>query len=133
MTCRRACLAWLAAALGIALVGCGGQGEENLYELDPTRSCFRKADLNPSTKRLDFVASTALGGAFRVRFPENDLTITFGAAEPEAERIERAYRRFAPRRFPIQDVLRRDRNVVMLWGVAPTIDQLDTVNRCLQS
>jgi hypothetical protein len=133
MTCRRACVAWLAAAVGIALAGCGGQGEQSLYDLNPTRSCLRKADLQPTTKRLDFVASTAIGGAVRVRFPDNDLTLTFGDSEREAERIERAYRRFAPKRYPIQDVLRRDRNVVMLWGVAPTIDQLDTVSRCLQS
>jgi hypothetical protein len=69
----------------------------------------------------------------RVRIARNDLSLAFGESEREAERIEQAYKRFAPKRFPIQDVLRRDRNVVMLWGVSPTIDELDAVNRCLRS
>lgn len=116
----------------VVLTGCGGD-ELGLYELGPTRSCLREANLNPTQKDLDFVASTALGGALRVRFPDNLLSLTFGRSLNEAERLERAYRRFAPRRFPIQDVLRRENNVVMLWGVSPTIDELDTVIRCLRA
>jgi hypothetical protein len=132
MNRRRTSLAGFAAAVAVLLAGCGGD-QRGLYVLEPTRSCLEGADLQPSQKNLDFVASTALGGALRVRFAENLLSLTFGNSQEEAARIERAYRRFAPRRFPIQDVLRREGNVVMLWGVSPTIDELETVMRCLRS
>jgi hypothetical protein len=131
MNRRPSVLLGLILALG-SLAGCGGD-EVSLYQLRPTRSCLENADLEPTQRNLDFVASTALGGALRVRFAGNLLSLTFGRSQKEAERLERAYRRFAPRRFPIQDVLRREGNVVMLWGVSPTIDQLDTVMRCLRS
>ena len=59
---------------------------------------------------------------------------TLDADDPqEASRTEQAYRRFAPQRLPIDDVLRRDRNVVELWEFAPTIDHLNTLNGCLKS
>jgi hypothetical protein len=132
MNRRRISLPSLAISLAFLLAGCGGD-DSGLYALEPTRSCLADAELRPTQKNLDFVASTALGGALRVRFDENLLSLTFGESLGEAERIERAYRRFAPRRFPIQDVLRREGNVVMLWGVSPTIDQLETVMRCLRS
>jgi hypothetical protein len=118
--------------VAVLVSACGGSGVGN-YELEPTRSCLEDSELRPTQRKVDFVASTALGGAMRVRIAQNDLSLAFGESEQEAERIEKAYRRFAPKRFPIQDVLRRDRNVVMLWGVSPTIDQLDAVNRCLRS
>jgi hypothetical protein len=129
---RRPCLFLGLIAAIASLSACGGD-EVSLYELGPTRSCLESADLQPTQRNLDFVASTALGGALRVRFAGNLLSLTFGRSPEEAERLERAYRRFAPRRFPIQDVLRRERNVVMLWGVSPTIDELETVTGCLRS
>ena len=132
MTRRRTSLIGLAVVVAFLPAACGGD-ERGLYTLEPTRSCLEGADLQPTQRNLDFVASTALGGALRVRFAENLLSLTFGNSQEEAERIERAYRRFAPRPFPIQDVLRREGNVVMLWGVSPTIDELETVMRCLRS
>jgi hypothetical protein len=131
MTRRPSVFLGLILAFG-SLAGCGGD-EVGLYELGPTRACLENSDLEPTQRDLDFVASTALGGALRVRFADNLLSLTFGRSQGEAERLERAYRRFAPRRFPIQDVLRREGNVVMLWGVSPTIDQLETVTGCLRS
>jgi hypothetical protein len=132
MNRRRTSLLGLAFFVAVLTAACGGD-ERGLYALQPTRSCLEDADLRLTQRNVDFVASTALGGALRVRFRGNLLSLTFGNSEEEAERIERAYRRFAPRRFPIQDVLRREGNVVMLWGVSPTIDDLDTVLRCLRS
>jgi hypothetical protein len=125
---------WLSVLMPAAVLvsACGGNST-GLYELEPTRSCLEDSELRPTERKVDFVASTALGGAMRVRIAHNDLSLAFGESEREAERIEQAYKRFAPQRFPIQDVLRRDRNVVMLWGVSPTIDELDAVNRCLRS
>jgi hypothetical protein len=124
----------LAAAL-LALAGCSRGGEVSApYELDPTRECLLDNDLRvAAVPSSDIVASTASGGAVRVRFADIRVTLTFGADEAEALRTEQAYRRFAPRRLPIEDVLRRDRNVVELWEFAPTIDHLNTLNGCLKS
>ena len=124
-----------AAAAGLLLPGCGGSGQPELYALGPTQECLAEADLRvtPRAPASDVIASTASGGALRVRFADIRVTLTFGASEAEAERTAQAYRQFAPRRFPIDDVLRRDRNVVELWEFAPGIDHLETLNRCLQS
>jgi hypothetical protein len=127
-----------APALAVALfvlTGCSRGGEvASPYELEPTRTCLVEADLRvAAVPQSDFVASTASGGAVRVRFADIRVTLTFGADEAEASRTEQAYRRFAPRRLPIDDVLRRERNVVELWEFAPTIDHLNTLNGCLKS
>jgi hypothetical protein len=123
------------AAASLVLAGCSRGGEvDKPYRLDPTRECLVNADLRVgAVPRSDFVAQTASGGSLRVRFADIRLTLTFGEDDAEASRTEQAYRRFAPSRLPIDDVLRRDRNVVELWEFAPTIDHLETLNRCLKS
>jgi hypothetical protein len=126
-------------AVGLAatalLVSCGSDDPTALYRLEPTRECLEQSDLRVSTKppATDFVASTASGGALRVRFADIRLTLVFGESEEAAGRIDQAYRRFAPRKLPIDDVLKRNRNVVQLWEFSPTIDHQDTLNRCLRS
>jgi hypothetical protein len=128
---RLAGLAVLAAA--VLLAACGGDDPNALYRLQPTKDCLEQSDLRVSSKPPDFVASTASGGALRVRFADIRLTLTFGESAAEAARTEQAYRRFAPKKLPIDDVLRRQRNVVELWEFSPTIDHQDTLNRCLRS
>ena len=111
--------------------GCGGDADRP-YELDATRACLRNARV-PVSMNVDFVASTAAGGALHAEFPKtkNEVTIAFGESEEDAARTERAYRRFAPKRLNIDDVLRRDRNAVLLWGVAPNEQDAETISRCL--
>ena len=124
----------LAALAGIAVAsGCGGASQPETYELAPTRTCLEEADVRVST-RVDFVASTALGGALNAKLRGNEVTLAFGDSPDAAERTERAYRRFAPDRLKpkIDDVLRRERNVVLLWAVSPTEDQTRTVIDCLR-
>lgn len=126
-------------AVGLAaaalLAACGGDDPTAPYRLEPTKACLEESDLRVNDKPppTDFVASTASGGALRVRFADIRLTLVFGESEEEAGRIDRAYRRFAPRKLPIDDVLKRNRNVVELWEFSPTIDHQDTLNRCLRS
>ena len=117
-----------------AIAGCGGEPPPETYVLDPTEACLRQAGEGVRVSRqVDFVASTAFGGAVNVRFPRraNEVTIAFGQSEADAARIEQAYRRFAPRRLRIGDVLRRDRNAVLLWGIVPTAEQESTIRGCL--
>lgn len=125
----------LGLAAGALLASCGGDDPTALYRLEPTKECLEQSDVRVNAKppATDFVASTASGGALRVRFADIRLTLVFGGSEEEAGRIDQAYRRFAPRKLPIDDVLERNRNVVELWEFSPTIDHQDTLNRCLRS
>jgi hypothetical protein len=125
-------------ALGLAaaalLTACSGDDPTAPYQLEPTRECLEESDLRVGKPpRSDFVATTASGGALGVRFADIRLTLVFGESEAEAGRLDNAYRRFAPRKLPIDDVLKRNRNVVELWEFSPTIDHQDTLNRCLRS
>ena len=124
----------LVAAL-LALAGCGGEEPPTQYSLTPTVGCLKREKVRVSTTKIDFVASTAFGGAANVRFPRrvNEVTLAFGESEADAARIEKAYRRFAPKRVRIDDVLRRELNVVLLWGVVPTTAQESTVRECLRA
>jgi hypothetical protein len=127
----------LVAALAVAALapGCGGSGpapEPDRYELRPSRACLQEAGLRVSTSGLDFVASTALGGAMRVRLTtDNFVDVSFGEDAGEAERIEAAYRRFAGRSIPIDDVLQRTKNVVMVWNAPPGPEEQEAVSGCL--
>ena len=125
----------LLVASTAALAGCGGERPPEEYVFDATLACLRQEVGRVSTADVDFVASTALGGAVYVRFPgrTNEVTLSFGESEEDAARIEQAYRRFAPKRVRIGDVLRRNRNVVLLWGVTPTEQQETTVGGCLRA
>jgi hypothetical protein len=127
-------LAAIAAAAVTA--GCGGSNpaaEPALYELAPSRACLQEAGVDVKTSGLDFVASTALGGAMRVRLAtDNFVDVSFGEDAAEAERIETAYRRFAGRSIPVDDVILRTKNVVMVWNAPPTGEERDTLFGCLE-
>ena len=123
-----------ALAVALALGGCGGgDAQPSQYELEATRTCLERADVEVTSRNLDFVASTALGGAVRARFEDNSVTLAFGESPDDAQRIARAYENFAGPRIPIEDVLVRDRNVVMLWEARPAGDELARVEDCLSA
>jgi hypothetical protein len=81
---------------------------------------------------LDFVASTATGGAFKAHVRHNSVTIVFGKTEADANDINDAYRRFRGRNIGINDVLRQQNNVVMLWRLHPSDSNLTRVTDCLR-
>ena len=128
---HRSPLAVVACVLGLA-AGCGGGGGEELYEIEPVRSCLHDVPGVQVTDALDVVSSTALGGAVHARFPDNEVTVALGDSLEDADQTERAYRRFAPKTLPIDHVLKRDRNAVLLWTTAPTEADADAVTHCLQ-
>ena len=128
----------LAATLVLVslVAGCGGAGSEepSSYALAPTRQCLSGEDgVTVETQPVDFVASTALGGALRVKVsPQNFAVLAFGNDEAEAERIERAYRDFAGKRIPIDDVLERRKNLVLVWNAPPTGEDESAISGCLK-
>jgi hypothetical protein len=118
-------------ALAVAAAGCGRE-EPVVYDEPASRRCLRESGLEPTTKGLDFVAESALGGAFRTRIGDKKVVVVFGLSDEDAERTELAYRNFAPKGYAVQDVLRRDRNVVVLWSLPPTVTQHERIHGCLR-
>lgn len=121
----------LAVAVAVLVGGCGSQAN---YSRAKTRACLESNDVRIGGK-LDFVASTATDGAFVAHLDDrNFATVLFGEDESDAEELESAYHRFA---FPnvkegLPDVLRRDRNAVLLWHQHPSEDDLQTISDCLK-
>jgi hypothetical protein len=122
-------------AVGALVSGCGGSGssEPTKYVLAPTRQCLLDEGLKVDTKNVDFVATTALGGAMRVRVSAtNFVVMAFGDNDAEARRIEQAYREFAGRSIAINDVLERMKNLVLVWNAPPAGEEDDAVLGCLK-
>ncbi len=124
---RRFALGALLAA-GV-LAGCGKSTPT--YSLAKSSACLRQ-DGVALGGQLDFVATTATGGAVRVRLRDNSLTLVFGQTQGDADNIDAAYRRFRASNVGIDDILRRQGNAVMLWQQHPSDDDLATITGCLK-
>jgi hypothetical protein len=123
---------WVATAgVALALAGCGGARE---YSLESTKACLAKQDhVRIRVPNDDFVASTAPGGAVRVVFGNrNEVTISFASNQQEAERIVLGYQRFAGKNIGLADVLRPQKNAVLLWEAHPNDEDIATVGHCLK-
>jgi len=116
----------LAAAV---LAGCAGSTR---YTLDATRACLAATPGLTLGGALDFVASTAPGGALAVRTKRNAVVISFGLNEEQAGRLAAAYRRFRGRNIGIEDILRPRRNAVLLWRAHPSPEDEAAVTGCLK-
>lgn len=126
---RVAPLAVFAVFAVLVVAGCGSQ---RLYSAAKTRACLASEDAHIGGK-LDFVATTATGGAFVASLSDNTVTVSFGVKQSDAADIALAYQRFA---FPnvrdnIQDVLERYQNAVLLWHKHPGNADLALVTGCL--
>jgi hypothetical protein len=120
--------------LGLLLAACvlAGCGKDTpSYSLAKSSACLRQ-DGAALGGQLDFVATTATGGAVRVRLRDNFLTLVFGQTASDADNIDAAYRRFHSSNVGIDDVLRRQGNAVMLWHQHPSDEDLATVTSCLK-
>jgi len=116
--------------IAFAASGCGSTKS---YSLEDTKACLKErgAQIGGS---LDFVASTATGGAFVAGLGDNSVKVVFGETTDDAEQIELAYDHFArPNVRPgLADVLRRQNNAVMLWKEHPQDSDLALVTGCLK-
>lgn len=116
----------------LVAAGCGSS--KKTYTSGSTQSCLVKHGTTVGG-RLDFVASTASGGAFIVHLSDgNFATVVFGASNSDAAQLVREYQAFA---FPnvkqnLPDVLKLYNNAVMLWHMHPTSSDLALVAACLK-
>jgi hypothetical protein len=122
----------IGASFVVLIAACGGSGGSGLYTVDKTRACLTAKHVKLGGP-LDFVATTATGGALRATLATNFVTIVFGATTSDADNIDQAYRQFHAKNVGIDDVLRQDRNAVLLWHVHPADADLAEIGDCLKS
>ena len=117
------------------LTACGG-AEPSAYKADPSAKCLKKLAYRVTTEDhgVGVVAAAAPNGGLRAFEPGNTVTIAFGANSDDALQIEGAFRRFAPKKLRpnIDDVMRVQKNAVLLWTVTPPEDEMNKVFGCLK-
>jgi hypothetical protein len=125
----------LIALLAFLAAGCGsGSKGTSVYGLAATKHCFEtKRGLHRFPPlRDDFVASTASGGALRVRLNDNAVTILFGKDADEASNLADAYRRFHAKNVGVEDILQTQGNAALLWQFHPSATDQSNVQNCLK-
>jgi hypothetical protein len=122
----------LIAVLVVLLAGCGSPPSK--YAVDASRECLANTGAKIEQPKGDFVASTASAGAFRavLHGGTNFVTLSFGADDDEATQIAEGYDRFHGKNIGVADILYQDRNVIMLWKLHPSDDELKVVTDCLK-
>jgi phage terminase large subunit-like protein len=117
-------------AVATLAASCGGK-DATLYSRDKTQACLAAQGVRLGGA-LDFVATTATGGAFKADLADNSVTVVFGATTADADNINQAYHRFHSQNVGIDDVLRQQGNVVMLWHQHPSDADINRIASCLK-
>ena len=127
--------ALLVLALALLFAGCGA-GEPDVYKAEPTAKCLRDDDYRVVTAsgELGVVERNAANGGLIAYKPGNAVRIAFGENSDDAIGIQRGFRRFVPARVRphITDVMRTQKNAVLLWTVTPPADEEQAVYGCLK-
>lgn len=120
-----------ALILVTALVSSCGSGSSKHYTLQKTKRCLVAGHVRVGPA-LDFVATTATGGALKAHLGANFVTVVFGQTQVDANNINDAYHRFRARNVGIEDVLRQQQNAVMLWHEHPSDADVARITGCLK-
>jgi hypothetical protein len=121
--------------LGLLLVGCSS-GEPSAYKAEPTAKCLRGHgfDVTTDDSKVGVIAANAPNGGLRMNEPGNALTVAFAQNSDDAIQIAAAFKRFAPKKLRphILDVMRTEKNAVLLWTVTPPQEEMNKVFACLK-
>ena len=122
----------ICVAVALLAAACGPPGPKT-YSETKVRACVAGEHLRVSrVPSSDFIASTALGGAFHVDLGDNAVTMSFGSNPDNAKGLDAGYRSVHSHNVGIDDVLRTQGNAVMLWHAHPTDPQLALITGCLK-
>jgi hypothetical protein len=125
------------ALLLVAVLAAGCNSEPANYKAEPTGKCLRD-NLHylviTDPKLLGVVEGSAARGGLLVHHPGNAIRIAFGLNADDVPGIESGFRRFAPVKLRphINDVMRNNKNVVFLWTVSPSQEEINGVFGCLK-
>jgi len=120
----------IGTVLTAVVAGCGSSSPA-VYTLPKTTACLKAKPVRLGGP-LDFVASTATGGAVKIHTSDNFATLVFGSTEADANNIAAAYRRFAAKNVGVNDVLYQNGNAVLLWHKHWSQPDLDLITGCLK-
>jgi hypothetical protein len=125
----------ISIAAGLFLAGCSS-GEPSTFKAGPTATCLKGKGYTVTTDdpRVGVIAANAPNGGLLANEPGNAVTIAFGESSDDAIQIAAAFKRFAPKKLKphIDDVMRTQKNAVLLWTVTPPQNELDKVFACLK-
>lgn len=117
------------------LAGCSS-GEPSAFKAGPTASCLRGNGYRVTTEdsRVGLVAANAPNGGLLAQETGNALTIAFAQNSDDAIKTAAALKGFVPKKLRphISDVMRTQKNAVLLWTVTPPQDELNKVFACLK-
>jgi hypothetical protein len=117
------------------LTGCSS-GEPDTFKAGPTASCLKGNGYQVTTddSKVGIVAANAPNGGLLAQEPGNALTIAFAQDSDAAIKTAAAIKKFAPKnlRLHISDVMRTQKNAVLLWTVTPPQDEFDKAFACLK-
>jgi hypothetical protein len=120
---------------GLLLAGCSS-GEPSTFKAEPTAKCLEGTGYSVTTDdaKVGVIAANAPNGGLRANEPGNALTIAFGQDSDDAIQIAAAFKKFAPKKLQphITDVMRTQKNAVLLWTVTPPQEELNNVFACLK-
>jgi hypothetical protein len=120
--------------LAVAAAGCNT--EPAVYKAEPTAKCLRGHGYRVTTDPagLGVVERNAANGGLIAFHPGNAVRIAFAESSDAARGLEHAYRVFAPKKLRphITDVMRTQKNAVLLWTVTPPQQEMDDVFACLK-
>ena len=91
-------------AFAAIVTGCGSSSQR-IYSLPKTTACLKTQPVRLGGQ-LDFVASTATGGAVKIHTKDNFLTLVFGKTVSDADNIAAAYRRLRMAGFTAANSIR---------------------------
>lgn len=107
-----------------------------MYKAAGTADCLRQAGYQVTTDsvRLGVVERSAENGGLIAFEPGNAVRIAFGANSDDALGIEAGFRRFVSKKVRphIGDIMRTQKNAVLLWTITPPQEELNKVYACLK-
>jgi hypothetical protein len=126
------------AALTLIAAGCGARSDKP-FTAKGTLGCLKAkqfTEATASSSKLPFIAGFAANGGIEATSPSgNRVTLAFTDSEATVPSTEQAFRLHAPKslRAHIADVMRSDRNVVIVWTTTPASDDESKLEGCLAS
>jgi hypothetical protein len=124
------------SVLALALIATACESEPSAYKAEPTANCLRdngyRVVTNP--RLLGVVEKNAEHGGLIAYEPGNAVRMAFAENSDDALAVQRGYRRFVKKyvRRHIADVMRTQKNAVLLWTITPPQDELNKVYGCLK-